>query len=82
MRLIVCALATVIAAVVIAAGSDREQHTAVAAYPDAICAGDMRHLSWVWHFPVDGSKEAIADKLVASNMGVILKSHDGTDWMS
>ena len=71
-----------IAAVAIAARSDKEQHTAAAAYPDAICSGDLRHLSWVWHFPVDGSKEAIADKLVASNMGVILKSHDGTDWMS
>jgi len=82
MRLILCALAAAIATVVFSAASDREHHPALAAYPDAICSGDLRHLSWVWHFPVDGSKQAIADTLVSHNMGVILKTHDGTDWMS
>jgi hypothetical protein len=53
---------------------------AASLYP--VCAGDLRHLSWVWHFPVDGSKEAIAQKLASSGMGVIVKTHDGTDWMS
>jgi hypothetical protein len=76
------AIAAAVAAIVLAAASDGNQPIALAVYPDAFCAGDLRHLSWVWQGGTDGPKEAIADKLVASRMGVIVKSHDGTDWMS
>ncbi len=42
----------------------------------------MRHLSWVWQFEVDGSPEEIAAVLSDNNMGIILKTNKGTDWMA
>ena len=43
---------------------------------------DRKHLLWVWQFSEDGTKYEIRDKLVKYNLGVVLKTHDGTDWMS
>jgi hypothetical protein len=74
------ALAAIFVTLVLLGANQLQLTEAAPLYP--VCAGDLRHLSWVWHFPVDGSKEAIAQKLSASRMGVILKSHDGTDWMA
>lgn len=40
------------------------------------------HRVFVWQFSSDGSKEAIADALSPGRLGVVLKTHDGLDWMS
>lgn len=40
------------------------------------------HLAWVWQFDIDGEAEAIASVLVEHGLGVALKTHDGTEWMS
>ncbi len=45
-------------------------------------AGLATHLAWVWQFPQDGQRSVIRDVLAAHGLGVILKTHDGTDWMS
>ncbi len=45
-------------------------------------AGLATHLAWVWQFGQDGQREVIRDVLAANGLGVILKTHDGTDWMS
>lgn len=44
--------------------------------------GDLRHLAWVWQFSQDGAPEAIRPVLAAHNLGITLKTHDGTDWMA
>jgi hypothetical protein len=40
------------------------------------------HLAWVWNFTDDGSPEQIRSHLAYYGVGVLLKSHDGVDWMS
>ncbi len=46
-------------------------------------AADLpRHLSWVWQFDQDGSPDVISSKLAGLDMGVLLKTHDGTTWMA
>ncbi len=42
----------------------------------------MRYLSWVWTFSTDGSPEDIAAAAADHNLGIILKTHNGTNWMS
>jgi hypothetical protein len=42
----------------------------------------LRHLSWVWQFSHDGPPEQIVSLLAQYNLGVLLKTHDGTEWMS
>ena len=56
----------------------------VAAAPasSAPCSGELRHLSWVWQFSQDSSPEYIVPVLAAHNLGIALKTHDGTDWMA
>ena len=41
-----------------------------------------RHLAWVWQFRHDGDPVAIRDTLAAHGLGVVLKTHDGAQWMS
>lgn len=45
-------------------------------------AKGLAHLAWVWQFSVDGPPERIASTLAQNNMGIILKTHNGTQWMS
>ena len=40
------------------------------------------HLAWAWKFSTDGAPDKIASVLAQNNMGIILKTHTGTDWMS
>jgi len=40
------------------------------------------HLAWVWQFRHDGDLAEIRDTLAAHNLGIMLKTHDGTEWMS
>ncbi len=39
-------------------------------------------MAWVWQFAADGEPDAIASTLADKSMGVLLKTHGGTDWMS
>lgn len=45
-------------------------------------AGTSRHLAWVWQFRHDGDPAAIRDTLAAHGLGIVLKTHDGHQWMS
>lgn len=45
-------------------------------------AGPPRHRVWVWQFSSDGRAEQIAANLGANKLAVVMKTHDGTDWMS
>jgi LysM repeat protein len=40
------------------------------------------HLVWVWQFSTDAEPEDIAPRLRNNGLGIILKTHDGTEWMS
>ncbi len=42
----------------------------------------QRHLSWVWQFSQDGPPEQLVSTLAQHGLGLLLKTHDGTDWMS
>jgi len=44
--------------------------------------GLPRHLAWVWQFRHDGDPEKMRDTLAAHGLGIILKTHDGSSWMS
>jgi len=41
-----------------------------------------RHLVWVWQFSADGRPDQIAAALASDRLGVVVKTHDGTEWMS
>jgi hypothetical protein len=38
-------------------------------------------LVWVWKFSADGELASIRDTLSANGLGMIIKTHDGTEWM-
>jgi hypothetical protein len=40
-----------------------------------------RHRSWVWQYPDDGAPNQIRDTLAYTGMAVILKTHDGSEFM-
>jgi hypothetical protein len=40
------------------------------------------HRVWVWQFSTDGAPATIARNLANNNFGVMVKTHDGVDWMS
>jgi LysM repeat protein len=42
----------------------------------------VRHLAWVWQFSVDGAPNVIGANLRDHNLGILLKTHDGVEWMS
>lgn len=42
----------------------------------------VNHLAWVWQFTQDGGKDEIRRVLAQHDLGVVLKTHDGTEWMS
>ncbi len=50
--------------------------------PSTTACGEARYLSWVWTFSTDGSPEEIAATAADHNLGIILKTHNGTDWMA
>ncbi len=39
------------------------------------------HLAWVWQFSTDGTPQQLASVLAQYNLGIILKTHNGTSWM-
>jgi LysM repeat protein len=50
--------------------------------PLAAPAGGPRHLVWAWQFRHDGAPEAIRDALAEHGLGIVMKTHDATSWMS
>ena len=44
--------------------------------------GALTHFAWVWQFRHDGDREQIRDILAEHGLGIVLKTHDGTTWMS
>jgi hypothetical protein len=40
------------------------------------------HIIWAWQFSADGSLAAIASALKGTGLGVLVKTHDGIEWMS
>jgi LysM repeat protein len=40
------------------------------------------HLVWVWQFSTDGAPNLVAARLRESDLGIVLKTHDGVTWMS
>jgi LysM repeat protein len=40
------------------------------------------HLVWVWQFSTDAEPNSIAVRLRDHGLGIILKTHDGVEWMS
>ncbi|MSP21883.1 MAG: LysM peptidoglycan-binding domain-containing protein [Dehalococcoidia bacterium] len=45
-------------------------------------AGLPTHLAWVWQFNQDGPRAEVRDVLAAHGLGIVIKTHDGPDWMS
>jgi LysM repeat protein len=43
---------------------------------------DLSHLVWVWQFSADAPPEKIGGKLREHGLGILLKTHDGVEWMS
>ena len=43
---------------------------------------DSKHLAWVWQFQHDGDRELIRDILSEHQLGLVIKTNDGVDWMS
>jgi hypothetical protein len=41
----------------------------------------LHHLAWVWQFSEDGGREHVRWALAQNNVGIILKTHDGTNWL-
>ena len=45
-------------------------------------APPLRHAIWVWQFSIDGSADEIAPALAENDLSVVVKTHDGLDWMA
>ncbi len=43
---------------------------------------DIYHSAWVWQFSDDGPPALLRSVLAANRLGVLVKTHDGVDWMS
>jgi hypothetical protein len=51
--------------------------------PEASAARQQRlnHLIWVWRFREDGPASDVRQRLASNGLGIILKTHDGSNWM-
>ncbi|HLF78418.1 MAG TPA: LysM peptidoglycan-binding domain-containing protein [Dehalococcoidia bacterium] len=48
----------------------------------AAAADGPHHLVWVWQFSSDASPEKIGLRLREHGLGILLKTHDGIEWMA
>ncbi len=55
---------------------------AVGAVNNPALDGELTHFGWVWKFDEDGRPALLRDILAAHGLGVVVKTHDGADWMS
>ncbi len=52
-------------------------------HPPRTARGEgLKHLVFVWKFSVDGQPQAIGAVLERNNLGILLKTHSGVEWMS
>jgi hypothetical protein len=42
----------------------------------------LHHAVWVWQFSTDGTADQIAFTLAENGLAVVVKTHDGLDWMA
>jgi LysM repeat protein len=52
------------------------------AKPARAAANDPHHLVWVWQFTTDAAPNLVGQKLRDHKLGLVLKTHDGLEWMS
>ncbi|HLF71969.1 MAG TPA: LysM peptidoglycan-binding domain-containing protein [Dehalococcoidia bacterium] len=45
-------------------------------------AATLKHLVWVWQFSTDGEPNVVGKRLRDNGLGIVLKTHDGLQWMS
>src|SRR5262249_22017013 len=45
-------------------------------------ADEQKHFIWVWEFAADAEPNVIGSKLRDNNLAVVIKTHDGVEWMS
>lgn len=45
-------------------------------------SASIKHLVWVWQFTIDGEPNVVGARLLEHGLGIILKTHDGLQWMS
>jgi len=45
-------------------------------------AAGLHHLVWVWQFATDGEPNLVGSRLQGLGLGILLKTHDGLQWMS
>ena len=45
------------------------------------CSPSLRHLVWVWQFTTDAEPNIVGARLLEHGLGIILKTHDGMQWM-
>jgi LysM repeat protein len=50
--------------------------------PAAANIDATHHLVWVWQFSSDASPEKIGARLRENGLGILLKTHDGIEWMA
>lgn len=48
----------------------------------ALASNDPHHIAWIWQFRHDGDPAFIRDTLAANGLGIAVKTHDSTNWMS
>ena len=53
-----------------------------ASHAEAATTPSRNHLAWVWQFEDDGAPDLIRSTLARNGLGILLKTHDGTHWMS
>ena len=66
----------------VAAGLGGYALTGHEASPARAAPAGNAHLVWVWQFSTDSEPNSIAARLRDYGFGVIVKTHDGVDWMS
>ncbi|HEX5368169.1 MAG TPA: hypothetical protein VFY10_02020 [Dehalococcoidia bacterium] len=64
------------------AGLLGEASRAFAAVPSTAQTPANQPLVWVWKFSADGALDAIKQTLQSNGLGIILKTHDGNEWMT
>ena len=52
------------------------------ARPRAAAAAALSHLVWVWQFTTDGEPNLVGARLRDLGLGIVLKTHDGLQWMA
>jgi hypothetical protein len=66
----------------IAAGGVVKATGIAEAAPQQQVFGSSHHLAWTWEFGEDGDPDYVRESLSSNGLGIILKTHEGVNWMS